>query len=66
MKMALVAAIGFTIAFAWRETLLQILEKTAENLGFEVGLGSSPLFMPILTTILGVILILVLSKVFSD
>jgi len=64
--MALVAAIGFTIAFAWRDSLSQILEKTAENLGYEVGLGSSPLFMPFLTTILGVLLIILLSKIFSD
>ena len=64
--MALVAAIGFTIAFAWRDSLSQILEKTAENLGYTAGLGSSPLFMPLLTTVLGVLLIIILSKVFSD
>jgi hypothetical protein len=66
IKMAIIAAIGFTIAFVWKESLLQILQKTAENLGYEAGLGSSPLFAPILTTILGVLLIIILSKVFSE
>lgn len=62
LKLAIIAAIGFTIAYAWKETTLQIMENASINIGNTLGLGYSPLFMPLLTTILGVLLIFLFSK----
>jgi hypothetical protein len=66
LEIAIIAAIGFTIAFAWKEAILKIMENTAINLGNLTNLGYSPLFMPILTTIIGVILIFILSRLFKS
>ena len=64
--MALIAAIGFIIAYAWEETILKITENTAINLSKITNMGYSPLYMPLLTTFLGVIIILILSKVIKS
>ena len=66
IKLAIVAAIGFTIAFAWKETILNMMENTAITLGNNLSLGYSPLFMPLLTTFLGVIIIYILTKLLKD
>jgi len=66
LKLAIIAAIGFTIAYAWKETTLKIMENIASSIGNSAGLGHSPLFMPLLTTILGVSTIYLLSKIFKD
>jgi hypothetical protein len=66
LQLAIVAAIGFTIAYAWKETILNMMENTAINIGNAASLGYSPLFMPILTTFLGVILIFLLSKILKS
>lgn len=66
IKLAIIAAIGFTIAFAWKETTLNMLENTAISLGNNLSLGYSPLFMPLLTTLLGVIIIYLLAKILRD
>jgi len=62
LKLALIAGTGFVIAYAWKERLLLILDSLSTNLANAAGIGQSPLFMPILTTFLGVLLIYILSK----
>ena len=66
LKLAIIAAIGFTIAFAWKETVLNMIENIAISVGNNLSLGYSPLFMPLLTTFLGVIIIYLLAKILRD
>jgi len=66
LKLAIIAAIGFTIAYSWRETIMNIMETTAFNLAKGIGIGYSPLFMPLLTTLIGVFLIFILSKLLKS
>lgn len=66
LKFALTAAIGFTIAYAWRESIIQIMHDASRNLALQAGFGTSPLYMPLFTTIIGVSLIFILSKLLKD
>lgn len=66
LKLAIIAAIGFTIAYAWKETVLKIMENTAINIASTLALGYSPLFMPLLITVIGVILIFIFVKILKD
>jgi uncharacterized membrane protein len=66
IKFAIIAAVGFTIAFAWREYIFASIENLANNLSIQLNLGQSPIFTPILLSIIGVIIILITSKLFRD
>ena len=65
LKLAIVAAIGFTIAYAWKETILNVMQNASFNIATTFSLGSSPFFMPLLTTLLGVGIIFITSKLFK-
>ena len=66
LRLALTAAIGFVIAYSWKDAINTIMQNLSINLSNAAGLGYSPIFMPLLTTILGVVFIFLLSKIFRD
>ena len=62
LKFAIIAACGFTIAFAWREVIFNSVSKLAVRLTDSAELGQSPIFTAALITALGVFIILISSK----
>jgi hypothetical protein len=60
VRMALTAAIGFIIAFSWRDYLMSITQNWLSNLGSLT--DSIVLFSAIFLTFVGVVLILLTSK----
>ena len=67
IKLAIVAAVGFTIAFAWRQSIFDFFQSFVSRL-----LDVPPthylteLYTSIAITIAGVLLILLTSKLFKD
>lgn len=60
VRMAFAAAIGFIIAYAWRDFILKLVEGTLEN--FVSKPLSMSFFIALLITFIGVILILISSR----
>jgi len=60
VRMALTAAIGFIIAFSWRDYLMSVTQGWLSSLGTMA--DSVVLFSAIFITFVGVILILLTSK----
>ncbi|MEM4181947.1 MAG: DUF5654 family protein [Candidatus Pacearchaeota archaeon] len=65
VRYALTAAIGFIIAYSWRESILKYADWFSLNF-----VGKESFFFPlsssIITTIFGVMLILLASKILQD
>lgn len=66
VRLAILAAIGFTIAFSWRETILNAMQNTSINLASSLNLGYSQIFMPLLTSFVGVLIIIITSKLLKE
>lgn len=62
IRMALTAAIGFTIAFSWRNTLFTLMQERVSFLASIIGQTGVNFAASISMTILGVILILITSS----
>lgn len=67
IRFAITAAIGFTIAFSWREAVFDMfLNFTSRVLDLSVEHYSTKIYTAILITILGVLLIFFTSKILKD
>lgn len=67
IRFAITAAIGFTIAFAWREAVFDLfLNFTSRVLDLSFEHYSTKIYTAILITILGVLLIFLTSKILKE
>lgn len=67
MRFAITAAIGFTIAFSWREAVFDMfLNFTSRVLDLSIDHYSTKIYAAILITLLGVILIFITSKILKE
>lgn len=66
LRLALTAAIGFVIAYSWRDAINNVMNTLSINLSGLAGLGNSPFFAPILATIIGVVFIFILSELLKE
>jgi hypothetical protein len=62
-RLAIAAAIGFLIAFSWRDTILTVTEKYVQVLTTMNGLVHVKLVSSIVVTIIGVLIILLSSRI---
>ncbi len=62
LKFALIAAIGFTIALAWRDSIRKISSSVIETFLNITGSALSEIYIALFITIIGVIIILITSK----
>jgi len=67
IRFAITAAIGFTIAFSWRETVFDMfLNFTSRILDLSIDHYSTKIYTAVLITLLGVLLIFFTSKILKD
>ena len=67
IRLAIVAAIGFTIAFAWRNAVFDLFQSyVAGLLSLAQGHYLTEIYTAIAITIFGVILILITSKLLQE
>jgi len=67
IRFAITAAIGFTIAFSWRETVFDMfLNFTSRVLDLSIDHYSTKIYTAVLITLLGVLLIFFTSKILKD
>lgn len=67
IRLAVTAAIGFTIAFSWREAVFDLfLNFTSRVLDLSIDHYSTKIYAAILITILGVVLIFFTSKILKE
>lgn len=67
IRFAITAAIGFTIAFAWREAVFNLfLNFTSRILDLSFEHYTTKIYTAILITVLGVLLIFLTSKVLKE
>jgi hypothetical protein len=66
-RLAITAAIGFTIAYAWRESIFTTFENFVSRF-FDLTQGhySTQIYTALTITIFGVLLILLTSKILKD
>lgn len=61
VRLAVAAAIGFVIAFAWKDTIVKIVGEYYSNLGKVMPIGSS-ILTSLTISLIGVLLILLSSR----
>ncbi len=66
LRLAIAAAIGFTIAFAWRNVIFDFIYNIIRQLNEETTILQSQLTTAMIITIIGVILIIIFSKLLKD
>lgn len=66
LRLAIAAAIGFTIAFAWRNVIFDSIYNFVRKINEETSLLQSQLTTAIIITIIGVLLIMLFSRVLRD
>lgn len=67
IRLALVAAIGFSVAFAWRNAVFDLFESyVARFLDIQIGHYLTEVYTAITITVAGVLLILVSSKLLKE
>ena len=67
LRLALTAAIGFTVAFAWREAIFSFFQNiTSRILDVEQGHYLSQTYTSLLITLVGVLLIFISAKMLRD
>ena len=66
IRMAVTAAIGFIIAFTWRESIISFIQSSTQNLSNVTNPILLQNISALTTTILGVVLILITSKILKD
>lgn len=62
IKLAIAAAVGFLIVFAWRDFILKITGETL-NKFLELNPISSALLISIIITVIGILIIVISSKI---
>jgi hypothetical protein len=66
IKFAIIAAVGFTIAFAWRDAVFtSVLNYVSKILDVAPSHFLTEIYTAITITVLGVIVILITSKIFK-
>jgi hypothetical protein len=66
IKYAITAAVGFTIAFAWRDAILQMLRDIVEKFTESAKSALISTYSALLITLLGVVVIIFSSKLLRD
>jgi len=66
LKLAIIAAIGFTVAFAWRNAVYHSTQSLVEKFTEQTHAVLNEVFTALTITIIAVILILILSKIMKD
>ncbi len=67
IRFAITAAIGFIIAFSWREAVFDLfLNFTSRVLDLPIDHYSTKIYTAVVITIFGVLLILLTSKILKD
>jgi len=66
LRMAISAAVGFLIAFSWKDTLLMLLEKQVQLFTTMTSALNVSLVSSILATILGVLVIIISTHLLKE
>jgi len=67
IRLAVVAAIGFSVAFAWRNAIFDMFENfVARFLDLQIGHYLTEIYTAIAITLVGVILIMLTSKILKE
>ena len=67
IRLAIVAAIGFSVAFAWRNAVFDLFESyVARFLDIQIGHYLTEIYTAIAITVAGVLLILITSKLLKE
>jgi hypothetical protein len=66
IRLAVVAAIGFTVAFAWRNAIYTSTQNLIRQLVESTGTVFNETFTALLITLLAVIVIFITSKILKD
>jgi len=66
LKFALIAAIGFTVAFAWRNAIFSNTQKLITKLTEQTQLIQNEFLTALLITFFAVFAILIISKILGD
>jgi len=62
-KIAMIAALGFIVAFSWKDVIASIFNTIIKSLNITQNLYLYQIFSAIIVTIIAVILIIILSKI---
>ena len=65
LKLGIIAAIGFTIAFAWRDAVFNSIQSFVERFTDTTNILLSNVLTAVFITVIGVILIYITSKIFK-
>lgn len=65
-RLALTAAIGFIIAFAWKDSIMLLIEKYVKEITTMTSAININLISSIVATIFGVLIILLSSRILED
>jgi hypothetical protein len=65
-RLALTAAIGFIIAFAWKDSIMLLIEKYVKQITTMTSTLNINLISSIIATVLGVLIILLSSRILED
>lgn len=66
IRFALIAAIGFIIAFAWRNTIWDSSRLLIEKFSTAAGVVLTDIYTALFITLFGVILLIITSKLLKD
>lgn len=66
IRYAIAAAVGFIIIYAWRESIINITQSFVEKFIETTKTTSSNIFSALLITIIGVLIIIISSKILKD
>lgn len=66
LRFAIMAAIGFTIAFAWRDAVYNSASSVVDKFTNAADFVLSEIYTAIFITIIGVVLLLFTSKILKD
>lgn len=65
-RYAIAAAVGFTIIYAWRESIINASRSVVTKLIENTQVASSNILAALLITVIGVLIIIISSKILKD
>lgn len=66
IRYAIAAAVGFIIIYAWRESIINITQNFVQKFIENTQVASSNIFSALLITTIGVLIIIISSKILKD
>jgi biotin transporter BioY len=66
VKYAIAAAVGFLIAYAWKEAIFETTQSIIKKINQTAEFMTSNLFTSIVITVIGVVIIIISSKLLKD